>query len=122
MPYEEAFEQINISENSYIVIVTRGHMGDHDVLDLVLNSAATPAYIGMIGSVRKRNAIFEAMKVKGASEKKLSRIFCPVGLDIGAQTPEEIAISIIAEIIRVRSDKGKAASLSASLRTVKAFF
>jgi len=105
MPYEEAFEKINITENSYIVIVTRGHMGDHDILDMVLKLPVTPAYIGMIGSVRKRNTIFQALKVKGASEKKLSQIFCPIGLDIGAQTPGEIAVSIIAEIIRIRSDR-----------------
>ena len=103
MSYGEAFQQIAITESSYIVIVTRGHRGDRDVLDLVLKSGGSPAYIGMIGSVRKRNTLYKAMIENGMSEQALSRIHSPIGLDIGAQTPAEIAISIIAEIIRVRA-------------------
>ena len=91
--------------SSYVVIVTRGHLGDQSVLGLVLNSATAPAYVGMIGSITKRDALYQAMKETGTSEKKLSGIYSPIGLDIGAQTPEEIAVSILAEIIQVKSGK-----------------
>ena len=103
MSYGEAFQKIAITESSYIVIVTRGHRGDTEVLDLVLKSGVSPAYIGMIGSVRKRNTLYKAMIENGTSEQALSRIHSPIGLDIGAQTPAEIAISIVAEIIRVKA-------------------
>ncbi len=105
MPYREAFEKIAITVSSYIVIVTRGHGGDKDVLELVLKSGASPAYVGMIGSTRKRDTIFKALKENGISQKALGAVHCPIGLDIGGRTPAEIAVSIIAEIIQVRSWK-----------------
>lgn len=107
LPYQESFKRITITETSYIVIVTRGHVGDREVLELVLKSGGSPAYIGMIGSVRKRNTLYAEMIRNGTDEQALSSIHSPIGLDIGAQTPEEIAISIMAEIIRVRADRGK---------------
>jgi xanthine dehydrogenase accessory factor len=120
--YGEAFEKIAITGSSYIVIVTRGHAGDKDVLDLVLKSGVSPAYIGMIGSVRKRDALYLAMMENGTSKQALSGIHSPIGLDIGAQTPEEIAISIIAEIIRVKANRGRGLSGSESLHTIKEHF
>ena len=107
MSYREAFQKIAITESSYIVIVTRGHGGDKDVLGMVLKSRVSPAYIGMIGSVRKRDTLYQAMMENGTSKQALSGIHSPIGLDIGAQTPAEIAISIIAEIIRIKAGKGR---------------
>jgi len=103
MPYREAFDKIVIRESSYIVIITRGHSGDQEVLDRVLKSQVSPAYIGMIGSVHKRDALYKAMIENGTCEHVLSQVHSPIGLDIGAQTPAEIAVSIIAEIIRIRA-------------------
>jgi xanthine dehydrogenase accessory factor len=103
MSYKDALENIAITESSYIVIVTRGHGGDKDVLELVLKSGASPAYVGMIGSIRKRDTIYKALMENEISQKALAAVHCPVGLDIGARTPEEIAVSIIAEVIQVKS-------------------
>ncbi len=105
MAYSDAFKKITITASSYIVIVTRGHMGDKDVLEMALNSAVPPAYIGMIGSIRKRDTIFEALKENGTSQQTLDGVYSPIGLDIGGQTPAEIAVSIIAEIIQVKTVK-----------------
>lgn len=103
MAYRDGFEKIAVTGSSYIVIVTRGHGGDKDVLELVLKSGASPAYVGMIGSLRKRDTIYKALMENGISQNALAAVHCPIGLDIGARTPEEIAVSIIAEIIQVKS-------------------
>ena len=103
MPYPAAFENISITGSSYIVIVTRGHGMDRDVLELVLQSGASPAYVGMIGSIRKRDAIFTSLLERGVPQELLNGVYSPIGLDIGAHTPEEIAVSIMAEIIRVKA-------------------
>ncbi len=105
MSYEDAFEKISITESSYIVIVTRGHGSDKDVLELVLKSDVSPAYVGMIGSIRKRDTIFEALMKNGVTRQTLDGVHSPIGLDIGAKTPEEIAVSIIAEIIQVKASR-----------------
>ncbi len=102
--YPEAFKQINITGASYVVIVTRGHAGDKEVLELVLQSQVFPAYIGMIGSTRKRETIYTSLMESGISRQTLNEIHCPIGLKIGAKTPEEIAVSIMAEIIQVKSN------------------
>ncbi len=107
MSYQDAFEKIVITGASYIVIVTRGHRGDKEVLEMALNSRVSPAYIGMIGSIRKRDTIYEALKKNGTSQQTLDNVYSPIGLDIGAQTPEEIAVSIIAEIIQVKAIRNK---------------
>ena len=103
MEYSEAIEKISITGSSFIVIVTRGHGGDRDVLELVLNSSTPPAYIGMIGSLRKRDTIYDNLMENGISRERLDTVHSPIGLNIGAQTPEEIAVSIMAEIIQVKS-------------------
>jgi len=107
MPYQEAFKNIVITGSSYIVIVTRGHAGDKEVLEMALNSDVSPAYIGMIGSLRKRDTIYEVLKKNGTSQKELAGVHSPIGLDIGGQTPAEIAVSIIAEIIQVKAARDK---------------
>ncbi|OIO00944.1 MAG: XshC-Cox1-family protein [Desulfovibrionaceae bacterium CG1_02_65_16] len=92
-----------------IVIVTRGHANDADVLAQVLRTQA--GYIGMIGSRRKREAVYERMRARGYTDADLARVHCPIGLAIGAETPEEIAVSINAELIACRSATRAAASV-----------
>ncbi len=103
--FEGVGEGIKPDEESYIVIVTRGHLHDYTVLKEVLRKGAR--YIGMIGSRRKRELIYQQLRQEGYTQEELDRIHAPIGLDINAETPEEIAISIIAELIRVRAE-GKA--------------
>lgn len=98
--FEKAFAQLSPSESSHIVIVTRGHREDMRVLRWAVQTPA--GYVGMIGSKRKTIRIFEELKKEGVPAKLFERVHAPIGLDIGAITPEEIAISIAAELIAKR--------------------
>src|SRR5580704_5178877 len=98
--YEDAFEKLKPNASSYLVIVTRGHRDDMRVLGWAVGTEAH--YIGMIGSKRKVLSVYEALEREGISIEQLARVNAPVGLEIGALTPEEIAISITAELIAVR--------------------
>ncbi len=98
--YEEAFERLKPHASSYLVIVTRGHKDDMRVLGWAVGTAAR--YIGMIGSKRKVLSVYKALEKEGLPAEKFARVHAPVGLEIGALTPEEIAISITAELIAVR--------------------
>jgi xanthine dehydrogenase accessory factor len=111
--YEEVFPQLAINETSYIIIVTRGHRDDMRVLQLAV---ATPArYIAMIGSKRKVLNVIRELEKVGIERGAFERIHAPMGLDIGAISPEEIAISVAAEMIAVRrnaASKWRSISLS----------
>ncbi|MEP6645313.1 MAG: XdhC/CoxI family protein [Acidobacteriaceae bacterium] len=98
--FESAFNRIVPNESSYIVIVTRGHRDDMRVLAWAVKTHAR--YIGMIGSKRKTITIFRELTKQGIPANLFERVHAPVGLDIGAITPEEIAIAITAELIAVR--------------------
>jgi xanthine dehydrogenase accessory factor len=98
--YEEAFEKIQPSGSTYLLIVTRGHKDDMRVLAWAVRTEAR--YIGMIGSRRKVISVYQALEREGFSEKEFARVHAPVGLEIGALTPEEIGVSIAAELIAVR--------------------
>jgi xanthine dehydrogenase accessory factor len=98
--FEEAFEKIKPTASTYMVIVTRGHKDDMRVLGWAVGTS--PRYIGMIGSKRKVLSVYRALEKDGITPEQLTGIHAPVGLDIGALTPEEIAISIAAELIAVR--------------------
>jgi xanthine dehydrogenase accessory factor len=98
--YEEAFAQLQPNAASYLVIVTRGHKDDLRVLRWAVGTQAR--YIGMIGSKRKVLSVYRALEQEGIPAEKFERVHAPVGLEIGALTPEEIAISITAELIAVR--------------------
>ncbi|HEV2113497.1 MAG TPA: XdhC/CoxI family protein [Terriglobales bacterium] len=98
--YEKVCEQLSPTESEYIVIATRGHRDDMRVLRWAIE--APVRYLGMIGSQRKWLKIAQAFAEEGVADEKLERVLSPVGLDIGAQTPEEIAISIVAEMIAAR--------------------
>jgi xanthine dehydrogenase accessory factor len=101
--FELAFEGLEIHAASYLVILTRGHLHDKTVLQQALKTPA--GYIGMIGSRKKRDAIYQALENDGFTAKDFQKVHCPIGLSIGAQTPEEIAVSIVAELIHARSVK-----------------
>jgi xanthine dehydrogenase accessory factor len=99
--FERAFADLTIHNDSYLIIFTRGHL--HDKIVLAQALATEAGYIGMIGSRRKRNTIYEALRAEGISQSQINRVHCPIGLAIGAETPEEIAVSIVAELILQRS-------------------
>ncbi|MFH1349421.1 MAG: XdhC family aldehyde oxidoreductase maturation factor [Pseudomonadota bacterium] len=100
-PFEGLMDKLPVGDASFLVIVTRGHIHDKTVLT---QSLKTPAkYIGMIGSRRKRHLVYQKLLEEGFTEKDLNRVHAPIGLDIGAETPEEIAVSIVAELIMVRA-------------------
>jgi len=119
--YEEAFPNLTITENSYLVIVTRGHRDDMRVLKLAI---ATPArYIAMIGSKRKVLNVIRELEKEGVPREAFDRLHAPMGLDIGAISPEEIAIAVTAEMIAVRRNatgNWRAASLSIFADAAKA--
>jgi xanthine dehydrogenase accessory factor len=97
---DEIMAHLSPSESSYIVIVTRGHQHDLRVLRWALEQPAR--YIGMIGSGRKVLALYQQLESEGVSRESLKRVFAPIGLDIQAATPEEIGVSIVAELIAIR--------------------
>jgi xanthine dehydrogenase accessory factor len=98
--YDNAFSKLNVDENSYIIIYTPGHVSDEKCLQFAVGTAAK--YIGMIGSKKKVREIKERLRKKGVSQQQLDEVHAPIGLEINAQTPEEIAISILAELTKVR--------------------
>ena len=91
----------DLGPDDYVIIVTRGHLHDREVLAQALRTGA--GYIGMIGSRRKRDALYTSLRQEGFMDTDFSRVHCPIGLAIGADTPEEIALSIMAELVQVRS-------------------
>lgn len=100
-PITAFFDQQKVTRSDMIVIVTRGHLQDQEVLEGALGTGA--GYIGMIGSRRKRELIYRSLREKGVGEDQIARISSPIGLAIGAETPEEIAVSITAELIQKRA-------------------
>ena len=99
--FDNCFQAVAAGPKDYIVIATRGHLSDAEVLAQALTTGA--AYIGMLGSTKKREAIYRQLIREGCDPEALVRVRCPVGVTIGAQTPEEIAVSIVAELIACRS-------------------
>jgi xanthine dehydrogenase accessory factor len=102
--YEDIFPKLAINESSYVIIVTRGHRDDMRVLKLAMATQAR--YISMIGSKRKVINVIRELEREGCPRAAFERIFAPMGLDIGAISPEEIAISVAAEMIAVRRNAG----------------
>jgi xanthine dehydrogenase accessory factor len=98
--YDNAFSKLDVDENGYIVIYTPGHVSDEKCLKFSVGTAAK--YVGMIGSKKKVKEIKERLHKKGVSQQQLDEVHAPIGLEINAQTPEEIAVSILAEITKVR--------------------
>jgi xanthine dehydrogenase accessory factor len=100
-PIDDVLPRLDITGDTYCVIVTRGHNHDETAL---FHLAATPAgYVGMIGSKRKIRLIFDDLRREGIAESALERVHAPVGFDIGSQTVPEVAVSIVAELIAHRN-------------------
>ncbi len=100
--FEKCFDRLNIGDSSYIVIVTRGHLYDGIVLEQAVESKAP--YIGMIGSRKKIRTLYQSLMKKGIAKETLGWVHAPIGIDINSETPEEIAVSIVAELIKVRGE------------------
>jgi xanthine dehydrogenase accessory factor len=98
--FSATLPRLRIDDSSYIAIVTRGHQFDEKVLEWAVQTEAR--YIGMIGSKKKNEVVFAHLRSRGISREKLEQVHAPIGLDIGAETPEEIAVSIVAELIRIK--------------------
>jgi xanthine dehydrogenase accessory factor len=112
--YEDVFPKLEVNESTYLVIVTRGHRDDMRVLRWAIGTRAR--YIAMIGSKRKTISVIKELEKEGISRSAFERVFAPMGLEIGAVSPEEIAVSVTAEMIAVRRDpEGTWRSLSKSV-------
>jgi xanthine dehydrogenase accessory factor len=106
----QVLKEMTITPSCYIVLITRGHAYDEPCLRVVLPSSAK--YIGMIGSRRRIKACFQRFRDEDKiAEELIQKVYAPIGLDIATETPAEIALSILAEVIKVRRG-GEAASLS----------
>lgn len=103
--YENIADYVRINPHSYVVIVTRGHSYDKEALAQILQTEAK--YIGMIGSKNKRNHVYQNLLTDGFTYADLEKVHSPIGIDINADTPEEIAVSIVAEMIKVRRKSKK---------------
>jgi xanthine dehydrogenase accessory factor len=97
---KDVFSQLDIDEQSYVVALTRGHQYDEVVVECAVKTKAR--YVGMLGSERKKMLMWKVLERRGIDSSQLNSVFAPVGLNIGADTPEEIAVSVVAEMIRVR--------------------
>lgn len=103
--FDSVFEEYSVAPGSYIIIVTRGHRFDKEVLAQALRTDA--AYIGMIGSSRKRESVYQALQAEGFTQHDLDRVHCPIGLSIDAETPAEIGVSVVAQLIQHRAGRKK---------------
>lgn len=119
--FSDPFRDVPIHARSYVLLVTRGHRYDYDCLVDVLRRDPQPAYIGMIGSRRRVRATFVQLLEDGIPRARLGDIHAPVGLDIGAETPEEIAVSVAAELVKAHRG-GSGASLRDLERISERFF
>lgn len=111
---EAVLGAIGNGRGASVAIVTRGHKQDEDCLRAAI--AANPDYIGMIGSKRRTNIVLDKLRGEGADEERLKRVHAPIGLDIGAVSPEEVALAILAEVVSERR-RGSGVPLSQWRRT-----
>ena len=102
LDFNDPLRGVTVDSRTFVVMLTRAHKYDFDCLREVLQLTERPRYIGMIGSKRRVRAAFKALLGGGVSREDLARVHAPVGVDIGAETPAEIAVSIAAELIQVR--------------------
>jgi xanthine dehydrogenase accessory factor len=98
----DPFRDIPLNREARLVLVTRGHRHDFEALRMALRLPQPPGYIGMVGSQRRVRATLEQLAREGVETELLRSVHAPIGLDIGAQTPEEIAVAIAAELVRIR--------------------
>ncbi len=119
--FSDPFRDVPLHERTHILLVTRGHKYDYDCLVRVLAEDPPPAYVGMIGSRRRVRATFVQLLADGIERDRLGTIYAPVGLDIGAETPEEIAVAVAAELVKVRRG-GSGVSLRDQEHVAERFF
>jgi len=101
--FDGSLARVGVGEHSYVVIVTRGHVHD---LDVLMQALRTPArYVGLMASRAKRARIDVALRDAGFNDRDIARVHSPIGLSIGAETPAELAISIVAEMIQMRAGR-----------------
>ena len=101
--FNRAFDPDSIDQDDFIAIFTRGHRYDKEVVEQALKTKA--GYIGLMGSKKKRDAIYQALRENGFSDADLARVHCPIGIPLAAETPEELAVSIVGELINERARK-----------------
>lgn len=119
--FSDPFRDVALHAGSHVLLVTRGHRYDYQCLVYILRTDPRPAYIGMIGSRRRVRATFTQLLQDGVARERLDEIYAPVGLDIGAETPEEIAVAVAAELVKaIRGGTG--ASLKDVERVAERFF
>ena len=106
--FDHCFDEIEPDEDSFLIIVTRGHRGDLQVLRQALRKPH--AYLGMIGSRHKNQILVDQLLSEGFTQEELDQVYTPIGLEIKSETPEEISISIAAEMILVRAEHNEAAA------------
>lgn len=102
---KETVKNYSVDENSYIIIVTRGHENDKECLKAILDKKVSPKYIGMVGSRGKVLSTYKELLDEGYSKEELKKIYSPIGLDISSSEPKEIALGIMAEITAVKNQK-----------------
>jgi xanthine dehydrogenase accessory factor len=106
--FDDPFAGITINDRTHIVMVTRGHRYDYDCMLVLAKGDVQPAYVGMIGSRRRVKATYEQLAGEGVDAEWLARVYAPLGLDLGAETPAEIAVAVAAEIVlRARGGTGQ---------------
>ena len=119
--FSDPFADILLHERSHLLLVTRGHKYDYECLVRALRADPPPAYIGMIGSRRRVRATFVQLVEEGFGMDLIEKIHAPVGLDVGAETPEEIAVAVAAELVMLRRG-GTGLPLKGVERVAERFF
>ena len=119
--FRDPFAGTPLGPSDHVILVTRGHSFDYECLVRLLRMSAPPAYIGMIGSRRRVRATHEQLAREGFTTEEMKRVRAPVGLDLGGQTPAEIAVSVVAEIILFHAG-GSGAPLVEKERVAERFF
>ena len=121
MDFTAPFRALAPRPEDLVVLVTRAHRYDYDCLRALLEGDAPPRYIGMVGSRRRVRSAFGALLEAGVPKERIAVVHAPIGVAIGAETPEEIAVSIAAELVAVRQGVEAAGSLRDSERIVERF-
>jgi len=119
--FSDPFASVPVHPLTHLVLVTRGHKYDYECLRRVLRVDPAPAYIGMIGSRRRVRATYAQLLEEGVSRERVARVHAPVGLDVGAETPAEIAVAVMAEIV-LRWRGGTGEPLREKERVLERFF
>lgn len=117
--FSDPFRATRPGPADLVVLVTRAHRYDFDCLRALLDAPIPPRYVGMVGSRRRVRAAFGALRDAGVPRDRLASVYAPIGVEIGAETPEEIAVSIAAELVAVRRDAQAGGSLRDRERVVE---